>query len=185
MLRPAERLDRNRNLWQDYRQHLEPVHWGINAAADWRSDPRWHRLPDSDRVYHNPNIPNTVWRPRADIFRDSREYLRVEFELPGVTAEDIDLSVTDNSITIAALKPQTKEEEAGSYFLRERHFGRFVRVLRLPERVDPNNVHAGIDRGVLKIVLPTVGQRISIGSNQQQQEAGQIYPEEPARTFEK
>jgi HSP20 family molecular chaperone IbpA len=124
------------------------------GAVDWRSDPRWQQFPDADRVYYNPNIDtNTVWRPRADIFDESRFLLRVEFELPGVPSDDIDLSVLDNTITIAALKPQTRKEEGGFYFQRERHFGRFFRTLQLPYYVDPNNVRANLDNGVLKVVL--------------------------------
>jgi HSP20 family molecular chaperone IbpA len=132
--------------------------YGAGAGAvDWRNDPRWRQLPDSNRVFFNPNIDDTIWRPRADIFDESRNLVRVEFELPGVPAEDIDLSVVNNVITVAALKPQTRKEEGGAYFQRERHFGRFFRALQLPFTVDPKAVHANLDHGVLKVVLTKTG----------------------------
>jgi len=124
------------------------------ATIDWRADPRWQQFPDTDRVYFNPNIDgSTIWRPRADVFDESKNLVRVEFELPGVPSEDIELSVVDNTITVAALKPQTRKEEGGYYFQRERHFGRFFRSLQLPYNVDSNNVRANLDNGVLKVVL--------------------------------
>jgi HSP20 family protein len=115
---------------------------------------RYRNLRDWDRVEENPNIDDlTLWRPRADIFDQGQDSLRVEFELPGVPREDISLTVRDNVIILAALKPQSRKEEAGLYYQNERHFGKFYRRLTLPFNVDPNTVRAHLDLGVLKVHL--------------------------------
>jgi HSP20 family protein len=112
---------------------------------------KYRKLPDYTRVAANPSIDeDTLWRPRADIFEQDTG-LRVEFELPGVPREDISLTVTENAVTLTALKPQTRKEEVGFHFQNERHFGKFYRRLALPYSVDPNSVRAHLDHGVLKV----------------------------------
>jgi HSP20 family protein len=129
---------------------------------------RFLKLPHYERISDNPNIDNaTLWRPRADIFDVDQDHLRVEFELPGVPREDISLTIQDNILTLAALKPQTRKEEVGFHYQNERHFGKFYRRMMLPFSVDANKVKAHMDNGVLKVHLvrlPGVsGGRIPIG----------------------
>jgi HSP20 family molecular chaperone IbpA len=129
---------------------------------------RFLKLPHYERINENPNIDNaTLWRPRSDIFDVDQDHLRVEFELPGVPREDISLTIQDNILTLAALKPQTRKEEVGFHYQNERHFGKFYRRMMLPFSVDPNKIKAHMDNGVLKvhlIRLPGVsGGRIPIG----------------------
>ena len=129
---------------------------------------RFLKLPHYERINENPNIDNaTLWRPRADIFDVDQDHLRVEFELPGVPREDISLTIQDNILTLAALKPQTRKEEVGFHYQNERHFGKFYRRMMLPFAVDANKIKAHMDNGVLKvhlIRLPGVsGGRIPIG----------------------
>jgi len=114
---------------------------------------KYRQLPDYSRVTDNPAIDeDTLWRPRADIFEQDNG-LRVEFELPGVPRDDISLTVTENAITLTALKPQTRKEEVGFHFQNERHFGKFYRRLALPYDVDPTSVRAHLDHGVLKVTF--------------------------------
>ncbi len=122
------------------------------CAAD---ETKYRNLRDWDRVEENPNIDElTLWRPRADIFDLGLGALRVEFEIPGVPREDISLTVRDDTITLTALKPQSRKEEAGFHYQSERHFGKFYRRLALPFAVDPNSVRAYLELGVLKVPPP-------------------------------
>jgi HSP20 family protein len=115
---------------------------------------KYRNLRDWNRVEENPNIDElTLWRPRADIFDLGLGALRVEFEIPGVPREDISLTVRDDTITLTALKPQSRKEEAGFHYQSERHFGKFYRRLALPFAVDPNSVRAYLELGVLKVHL--------------------------------
>jgi HSP20 family molecular chaperone IbpA len=122
------------------------------CAAD---ETKYRNLRDWNRVEENPNIDElTLWRPRADIFDLGLGALRVEFEIPGVPREDISLTVRDDTITLTALKPQSRKEEAGFHYQSERHFGKFYRRLALPFAVDPNSVRAYLELGVLKVPPP-------------------------------
>jgi len=144
---------------------------GMGGLGGRRIDEgRYMRLPHYNKILENPNIDeNTLWRPRADIFEEDPDHLRVEFELPGVPKEDISLTVQDNILTLAAIKPQTRKEETGFHYQNERHFGKFYRRLMLPFVVDPNNVRAHMDNGVLKVHLARmagVGGRIPIAASE-------------------
>lgn len=123
-------------------------------AAERMERQRWGKLPDMERVRANPNIDHDkMWRPRCDIFQEDQDHLRVEIELPSIPKEDISLTLKDNVLVIAALKPQTGEEEHGVYFQKERNFGRFYRKIPLPVPVEPKSARTELDAGLLRLHL--------------------------------
>jgi len=135
-------------------QAIGEAGFDLGLAKRRADERRYQNLRDWNRVEENPNIDElTLWRPRADVFDQGIGGLRVEFELPGVPKEDISLTVRDDVITLAALKPQSRKEEAGFHYQNERHFGKFHRRLALPFSVDPNRVRAYLELGVLKVHL--------------------------------
>ena len=93
--------------------------------------------------------------------------------LPGIKPEDLDISVQNNMLTI---RGETKQEEARQgerWHLQERRFGQFQRTIALPNNVDPNQVGAQFEDGVLKLTLPKTEEakprKISVKSNGPQQ----------------
>lgn len=91
--------------------------------------------------------------PPVNIYEDKDRYLLTS-ELPGVKPEDVEITVTEDSITI---KGERKPDDGGkkaNYHRREREHGFFRRVLSLPDRVDPNKVEASSRHGILLISLP-------------------------------
>lgn len=91
--------------------------------------------------------------PPVNVWEDS-EAFHVEADLPGLTHEQLQLSVTNrNQLTISG---ERLPEEAGKgrWHRRERGFGRFQRVLKLPAPVDADKIEAKFDNGLLHIVLP-------------------------------
>ncbi|ELR19100.1 uncharacterized protein ACA1_323340 [Acanthamoeba castellanii str. Neff] len=103
------------------------------AFLDWKDIPRWSHLRDVDRVYLDPYINDRpLWMPRVDVFEEDSGHMRLEVELPGVPKDDINVIVDRSEVTICALKPHTRKEARDGHLLRERHFGRFFRRLRLP-----------------------------------------------------
>ncbi|GAB4577965.1 MAG: Hsp20/alpha crystallin family protein [Anaerolineales bacterium] len=75
-------------------------------------------------------------------------------ELPGVSPEDIDISIIGETLTLTGeRKPDLLEEEV-RYHRQERGYGKFTRSLELPFRVDAAQVEASFDKGVLHITLP-------------------------------
>lgn len=79
----------------------------------------------------------------------------VEAEVPGVDEEDIDVTLTQNMLTIKGEKKAEQEEKKGNYYHLERRYGSFCRNIPLPQNtVNQNEVTANFDKGVLTITLP-------------------------------
>ena len=77
----------------------------------------------------------------------------VTAQMPGVGTDDIDLTVRENTLTIAGKRKPPTEDENAAWHRRERPWGEFSRSIRLPLRVDPNKVQARARNGVLEIEM--------------------------------
>lgn len=77
----------------------------------------------------------------------------VTAEMPGVTKDDIDLTVRENTLIIAGKRNPSTEDEDAAWHRRERPAGEFSRSVRLPLRVDPDKVEARAKNGVLEIEM--------------------------------
>lgn len=78
----------------------------------------------------------------------------VRAELPGIDPSDIDVTVENNTLSIAGERKLAEEGESVSYHRREREWGQFRRSFSLPTGVDASRVQAGYRDGVLTIELP-------------------------------
>jgi HSP20 family protein len=77
----------------------------------------------------------------------------VEAEIPGIKAEDLDISVVGRTLTLSGeRKPEDAQDV--NYHRRERKWGSFRKALTLPEDVNAEAVRAECKDGVLKLVLP-------------------------------
>jgi HSP20 family protein len=101
-----------------------------------------------------------VWQePSAGVFplmnvTEDKEKFYVRAELPGLKGDDLDISVTGDTLTIAGERKIVPEDEKSTYHRREREAGKFSRIVSLPAQVDTGKVEAGCTDGVLKITLP-------------------------------
>src|SRR3954470_760365 len=91
--------------------------------------------------------------PHMDVSETDKE-LRIQAELPGVSENDIDVSLNEDVLTIRAEKKQERREEREGVHVSERSFGTFQRSLRLPFQVDAEKVQARFENGVLHVSLP-------------------------------
>ena len=91
--------------------------------------------------------------PRIDVSEEEDAFL-LSAEMPGIGKDDVDLRVTEDSITLRAEKKTEREENSDKFHLVERRFGTFSRSLELPQSVDPDNVSAEFKDGVLTVTLP-------------------------------
>ena len=94
-----------------------------------------------------------VWRPAVDVIESDDAYV-VRASLPGLKAEDIDVNIEDDVLTIKAERSEEHEETEESYLLRERSFGSYHRAIRLPDSVEAENVEAEVRDGILTLTLP-------------------------------
>jgi HSP20 family protein len=91
--------------------------------------------------------------PAMNIWTDEDSAV-VTAELPGVSIEDIDISVEKDTLTLRGGRRPEDLEEGVTYHRRERRSGGFNRAFRLPFHVDAEKVEAEFKNGVLSIVLP-------------------------------
>ena len=93
------------------------------------------------------------WLPTLDVSETKNDYV-VKVELPGMDSKDIDISLTNDVLTIKGEKRQEKEEKDENYHLIERSYGSFTRSVRLPSQVQSDKINATFKNGVLKVTLP-------------------------------
>ncbi len=91
--------------------------------------------------------------PAMDLV-DTKDSVKIKVELPGMTKDDVDISLKDDTLTIKGEKKRVKEEEDENRYYVERSFGTFSRTLTLPSKVNPESVEARFREGVLEINLP-------------------------------
>ncbi len=110
---------------------------------------KWPRLVG----WNMPALSETGF-PRVDIL-DHDNDVEVQAALPGVKKEDLDVSITNQAITIrTCTKEEKKEEEKGKYFRHEIMRGEFQRTLSLPDNVDGDKAKASFKDGILKVTIP-------------------------------
>jgi len=80
----------------------------------------------------------------------------VKATAPGFKAEDIDISITGNTLTIRGEASEEKEEEGAQYYLRERRASSFSRTITLPATVKAEEASAEFSNGELTLTLPMV-----------------------------
>jgi HSP20 family protein len=88
--------------------------------------------------------------PELDV-KETSDAVTVEAELPGVDEKDVTVTFANGALIIRGEKKQSKEETKADYYLAERSYGAFERVLRLPEGIDDAKIEAKFDKGVLKV----------------------------------
>jgi HSP20 family protein len=110
---------------------------------------RWPRLLD-----WNMSAQTETNFPKVDIL-DHDNDIEVHAAMPGVKKEDLDVTVTNQAITIrSCTKEEKKEEEKGKFFRREIRCGEFQRTLALPENVDGDQAKASFKDGILTVTIP-------------------------------
>ena len=80
--------------------------------------------------------------------------LVVQCEVPGVKSEELDLSITGETLVIRGRKRPPVDGGEVRYQRQERGFGEFTRTVVLPDKVDPDRVEAALETGILSIRLP-------------------------------
>jgi len=93
------------------------------------------------------------WLPALDLAETDKDLI-VKCEVPGIDGKDIDISLTDNLLTIKGEKAQEKEGKEENYHFVERSYGSFSRSIELPKAVNSEKITASYKNGILRIVLP-------------------------------
>ncbi len=124
-----------RNLFNFHNQ-VEKVFGDIFAAHDGETD-----------------MEGTSWMPTVDI-SEMENGFEIRAELPGVSEKDVNVSVTDNRLTIKGEKHQEAETDGKNYHRVERRYGTFQRSFTLPRHVETDSIKAQFTDGVLVLEIP-------------------------------
>ncbi|MCW3996603.1 MAG: Hsp20/alpha crystallin family protein [Candidatus Bathyarchaeota archaeon] len=117
--------------------------WGRPIMAG----PRWWR-------HRFPMMPwGPARMPSVDLEDQGKEY-RLTVDLPGFKKEDVDIEVTEDTVTVNAKKAQTEEEKKKNYIRRERSAQTYYRTIQLPENIRSDEAKANLNNGILEITLP-------------------------------
>jgi len=111
-----------------------------------------------DRFWHGglstPPLDGRDWAPPIDVIEETACY-RIRAEVPGLTGEQIDVSVVGQRLSIQGTKPNPSETAAArSCLRRECRYGSFRREVELPEAVESGAIRATCRLGVLEVEIP-------------------------------
>ena len=97
----------------------------------------------------------TAWVPDVEVVRQPND-LKVFVDLPGISPDEIDISIDDGLLTIAGERTMEQRDEQNGFVRTERAYGAFLRTVILPDGADDSRIEAKIDNGVLEIDVPLV-----------------------------
>ena len=115
-----------------------------------------------DRLFEDSFIrPNGSWSGLTagqlavpvDLW-ETKDAYHLRADLPGLSAEDIEISATPDSFTISGETKAQTEVSSEGWLRQERRVGKFQRSFSVPVQIDPNKVDAKFRDGVLELVLP-------------------------------
>ncbi len=94
-----------------------------------------------------------LFSPDVEVFENDKE-IKVSAELPGMDKKNIDVYLTDDSLTISGEKKEEKESNSKEYYMKERSYGSFKRTIPLCSEIENDKIDAHFKKGVLTITLP-------------------------------
>jgi HSP20 family protein len=89
----------------------------------------------------------------VDVFQDE-DYVIVQSTVAGVKDEDLEINITNESVTVRGTRERREEVKEKDYFYQELFWGTFSRSIILPQEVDPDNSVATLKNGILTIKMP-------------------------------
>lgn len=120
------------------------------ASMERNMDRLWSRWVPSSA---GSETGGAVWMPTTDVFTRGGDMI-VRAELPGVDPKNVDISVTNDILTITGQRAEDKEAEEKGYMMRESFRGAFERSIALPAGIDANSLKASFHHGVLEVTVP-------------------------------
>ncbi len=130
------------NWWLDPFSELESLQREMNHLFDVRSGEK-----------NDKSFLSGAWLPAVDI-HDSKDYITVKADLPGLSKEEIQVSIEEDHLVIKGEKKKDSDVKEGEYRRIERYYGSFYRAIALPSKINEQKIEANYKDGVLEIKLP-------------------------------
>ncbi len=105
------------------------------------------------RGVDEPSLLNGTWIPAVDVSEEQEAYV-VKVELPGVSKDDVKITLESNILTIRGEKKAESEVKQKDYHRTERSYGSFQRSFTLPNTVKNDKIDAVYKDGILTVSLP-------------------------------
>ncbi|MDD5559445.1 Hsp20/alpha crystallin family protein [Candidatus Methylomirabilis sp.] len=105
------------------------------------------------RMDDEEGLTASMWSPAVDIFETS-DSIVMKAELPGVSRDNIDIQVEDNTLTLKGERKFEREVKEENYLRIERSYGAFQRAFNLPTGVQQDKIRAVFKDGVLEVTMP-------------------------------
>jgi len=105
------------------------------------------------RFFGGEEVFTGKWSPNVDIFENEGSIV-LEADLPGLKAEDFNLSIENYRLTLTGERKFEKEDKGENWHRVERNYGTFTRTFTLPNTVNVEEVKAEFRDGVLRVTLP-------------------------------
>ncbi len=117
--------------------------------------PSFWRMPLARHAFGPIHEMRGHWQvsPAVD-FVEREDAFEMQAELPGLSAEDVEVKLSDGKVTIRGEKSTSRDEKTDEFHLSERSYGAFMRSFGLPNGIDEDKVEARFDKGVLTVYLP-------------------------------
>jgi len=130
-----------------------------NPAVAYLNREPFARLFESflNEAAQGEEVSNRNWVPPVDI-QETEEGYRLQAELPGLTREDIDITLENNVLRLSGERKFERDVKKESFHRVERTYGTFSRAFSLPQQVNAEGVRAGFENGVLTILVPKAEQ---------------------------
>jgi HSP20 family protein len=120
-----------------------------NRMRDWADYPTF-----GASLFRAPLMSATTeWLPAVELVEKDGEFV-LTAEIPGMSKENVDISIEDNVLTFKGEKKLEKEEKKDRMHIREREYGAFTRAFSLPRNVEAGKVRAEYHDGVVEIHMP-------------------------------
>jgi HSP20 family protein len=113
------------------------------------------RFFDTDRFFGFPRThgEHSTVLPKVNVI-EKDEAFHLEAETPGMTEKDVSVEFHDGVLTLKGHREQNSQTDKNDYRIREFSKQSFARSFRLSDQIDPENVVAKMEQGVLKVTLP-------------------------------
>ena len=128
----------------------------------------WDTQSEFDRMFNDvmrdfigarrEGTQRQLWAPKLEAYAKDGD-LVLHADLPGVSLEDVDITLDGNVLTVSGERKATTEEGV-NYYLNELPYGSFRRSVAVPEGIDADSITARFENGVLEVVLPGATTRL-------------------------
>ncbi len=115
-------------------------------------------MEEKSQIIKSNGFGDAEGKLTIDVYQTPAEIV-VESAIAGVKPEDLDINVSNDSITIKGERYREEKISDENYFYQECYWGRFSRSVILPEEVDPDGAKVSFKNGILTVKMPKASRR--------------------------